>query len=586
MGGTGTVSRKRKIRMQCVLLLLSFMIIYIGIKNSVLAINHEQNVMDSLCFIDKMDGKDIAFSLFKVEQEGSYYMVLPSVYQKNNFEVEIVYEDRFYSIFIDGKKVQKGALWTESLQEEVHQLKVVDLLGKVRLETAFQVLVSENLPAVLVTVEAKEELYNPKEYANKQYLEKGRIQILDTTGSVVLEDILDRFKVRGNLTSNLPKKPFTLTLSTTQSVCGMSPSPNWNLLANATDSSHIRNKMMLDWSNELSERYTPSGEYVDLFVNGEYQGLYLLTETMETGEERINRNPDNSIMVEMELDYRAVLETNYLATEKGHYWIIHEELPMLEEEKEEIEAYLNEIESALYSEDMHGKTSGKPLEELLDFDSWTDTWLLKEISSDHDLGTTSQFAIVENWNEKSILLAGPEWDFDGTFGNGIVPWSNNPRNLVTANYYTKGSVSVNQNKWLSQMYQNENFRQLLIEKYQEKIQPKIIALLEYEIDEYSEVIRRSAVLDSLRWIGNGEYHNFTVPENFVLGTEEDYRSKYDVLDSHIDVVKRFLREKDNFLTQLWIEGVEFEVYVEEHDEGEEGMELNFDTYTWIPKVSQ
>ena len=134
----------------------------------------------------------------------------------------------------------------------------------------------------------------------------------------------------------------------------------------------------------------------------------------------------------------------------------------------------------MYAEDSRGETTGKPLEELLDFDSWTDTWLLKEISSDHDLGTTSQYAIIENWNEKSILMAGPEWDFDGTFGNGIVPWSNNPRSLVTANYYTKGDISANQNKWLSQMYQNDAFRQLLVEKYQKKIQPKIKKLLEYE----------------------------------------------------------------------------------------------------------
>lgn len=573
---------RHKIRMQWILLLVSLIVIFLGMKTSMEAIDHEQNVMNSLCFVDEMDGRVLTFSLFEVEKEDSYCMVLPSAYQKSNFEAEIVYEDRFYSLFIDGQKIQKGTKWTESLQDEVHQLKVVDFLGKVRLETPFQILVSENLPAVMVTVEAKEELYNTKEYANKQYVEKGDMIILDSLGAVVLEDSLERFKVRGNLTSHLAKKPFAVTLSSPQSVCGMPAARNWNLLANATDSSHIRNKMMLDWANELSDRYTPHGEYVDLFVNGEYQGLYLLTETIEDGEYRVNRDINNSVMVEMELDYRAVLETNYLATEREHYWVIHEELPMLEEEKAEVTAYLNEIESALYAEDGRGTLTGKPLDELLDFDSWTDTWLLKEISSDHDLGTTSQFAIVENWNEKSVLVAGPEWDFDGTLGNGIVPWSNNPRNLVAANYYTKGRASVNQNKWLAQMYQHESFRKLLIKKYEEEIQPKIQKLLEREIDAYAESIRANATLDSLRWIGNGEYHNFSAPSDFELKEDENYRIEYDILDSHVNMIKEFLRQKDAFLTQLWIKGVEFDIHVEKHYEEVE-MELNFDIYTWIPK---
>lgn len=578
------MNRKRKIRVQWVLVLVSIVVIYVGLKTSVLAINHEQRIMNSLCFVDEVDGKKLSFAVFKVEREKSYCMILPSAYQKNELDAEIVYEDTFYSLYIDGEKIQNGDLWKDSLREEVHQLKVVDFLGKVRLETSFQILVSEKLPAVMVTVEAKEELLNPKEYANKQYVEKGEMIILDTNGSIVLEDTMERFKVRGNLTSQLAKKPFTFTLSTPQSVLGMSSAQNWHLLANATDSSHIRNKIMLDWAKELSDRYSPNGEYVDLFVNGEYQGLYLLTETIEDGKYRVNRDTGNSIMVEMELDYRAVLEPNYVATEREHYWVIHEELPMLEEEKAEVAEYLNEIESALYTEGGNGTITGKPLEELLDFDSWTDTWLLKEISSDHDLGTTSQFAIVEDWANKSILMAGPEWDFDGTLGNGMVPWSRNPRNLVTVIWNTKGIKSVNQNKWLAQMYQNEKFRELLKEKYKEEIQPKIKRLLEYEIDNYAEAIRANATLDSLRWIGNGEYHDFNAPEGFEVVSNEDYRMKYSVIDVHTDMIKEFLKGKDEFLTQLWLEGVEFEVHIEEHNEDGMNLELNNNIYTWIPKT--
>ena len=583
MGGKDRVKNKQKIVIKWFLTVISMLVMYVGIKNSILAINHEQNVMKSLKFIDTYEGRKIVFSPFEVEREGEYFIVLPSGYYANGFEVQLVYSDKLYSLIIDGQIYKNGDVWREALKEAKHQIKIVDIFGNIHMEKNLQILVSEGLPSVLVTIEAKEELYSEKEYANKQYVEKGDILVLNENGEIVLEDTMERFKVRGNLTSELAKKPFTFTLSMSESLCGMYSSKYWNLLANATDYSHIRNKLMLDWANELSERYTPSGEYVDLFVNGEYQGLYLLTETMEISEDRVNCDIDNSVMLEMELDYRAETERNYVYTEREHYWVVHEELPLLEEKSKAIASYLNEIESALYSENGRGKITGRSLEQLLDFDSWTDTWLLKEISSDHDLGVTSQFALVENWQEKSILIAGPEWDFDGTLGNGMIPWSRNPRNLVTAIWNTKGIKSVNQNKWLSKMYENEAFRTLLIKKYQEKIQPKIEKLLEVEIDEYVRSIQRAAILDSLRWIGNGEYYNFDSSYELNLEESENYFVKYDVLDQHVDIVKDFLKEKNSFLSQLWIENMEFEVYIEEHNEDGMNLELNNNIYTWIPK---
>lgn len=565
-----------------ILVVLGILVIFLGIKTSIEGIKHEKNVMSDLKFITGMDGKEIVFAPWQAKKEKTYYMILPAGYGKSKFTGKLFYDDRFYSIYIDDKLYKNGDAWTDNLKEEMHQLRIEDYFGKVRMDKPFQVLVSESVPAFMVTVEAKDELLSTKEYANKQYVEQGNVVILDEDGNILLENEMERLKVRGNLTSNMDKKPFTFTLSEEVSLFGMSASKNWHLLANATDGSHIRNTIMLDWTQEMCEGYHPSGTAVDLFINGEYQGLYFLTETIEVSENRLKLDKENSVLVEMELDYRVVEEVNYVSTTREHYWVIHEELPVAEQEKEEVKLYLDDIESALYSEEGISEISGRRLEELLDFDSWTDTWLLKEISSDHDLGTTSQFGIVEDWKNRSVLLAGPEWDFDGTFGNGNVPWARNPRNLVAAIPNTKGIESVSQNKWLAQMYCHEEFRDMLIQKFQTEVQPKIARLLEQEIDDYAEAIRRPALLDSLRWIGNGTYYYFMAPEDFALGEGEDYH-KYDVLDSHVRMVKNFLMEKEQFLQELWVDGVEFEVIIEEHNEEGMALDMNNDIYTWIPK---
>ena len=576
------MNRKWNVFERNILILISITVIVLGLKNSIGSIEHQEKIINNLRFIDEIDGKELSFSTWEASEEKMYYLVLPSMYSEHDFNVKIQYEDDFYTVHIDGKKYQSGEVWTDYLKEDVHQLELVNLIGEVHLKKPFQLLISDNIPAIFVTVEAKDMVYYTKDYANKQYAEIGDIVMVDEDGKIVLDDTMERFKVRGNLTSELKKKPFTFTLSSSASLCGMTESKNWHLLANATDGSHIRNKIMLDWADEILDTYNPDGEFVDLYINGEYQGLYFLTETIEINENRLRMNPDSGLLLEMDLYYRAPEETNYLVTQKEHYWVVHSDAPMLKEELENVETYLNDIESALYSSEGVSEISGKKIEELLDLDSWTDTWLLKEISADHDLGNTSQFAIVENWENRNILKAGPEWDFDLTLGNAMCPWSANPRNLVAAIPNTRGIKSVSQNKWLSQMYQHDIFKDMLIQKFQQEIQPKIKRLLDYEIDSYAEEIRRAALLDSLRWNGNGIRECMAYPGNFKWGTEKDYR-KYDVLEYHVEMIKDFLKEKELFLHELWNEGVEFDVIVQEFNGEGMNLELNNNIYTWIKR---
>ena len=90
------------------------------------------------------------------------------------------------------------------------------------------------------------------------------------------------------------------------------------------------------------------------------------------------------------------------------------------------------------------------------------------------------------------------------------------------------------------------------------------------------------MLDSLRWKGNGYNYSFAMPKDYSLKKAEDYK-KYDVLDQHVQMIKEFLKEKEQFLQELWIENVEFEVEIEEHNEEGMSLELNNDIYTWIRK---
>ena len=80
----------------------------------------------------------------------------------------------------------------------------------------------------------------------------------------------------------------------------------------------------------------------------------------------------NSVLAEMELYYRVEESAHYFSTRQQHYWVLHSENYLKEEEIVKIKEHFDEIESALYAKDGKGEKTGKDLQELLDFDSWTD----------------------------------------------------------------------------------------------------------------------------------------------------------------------------------------------------------------------
>ena len=565
-----------------VLLIAALVCIGLFINRELKNFNYEAKVLEEIVLVDEMEGIEISYTIWEAAKMQTCYVVLPSMYAAKKIDFQIQYNQNFYKLYIDDKMYQSGEMWEGLTGEMVYRLRAEDIFGRILLEKPLQILISENLPVMMVTVDSKDALYEIKEYSNKQYAEKGNIVMFDGKGNPVVDEQLKKIAVRGNTSAKLSKKPFRIEFMEPVSLCGMAPATQWNLIANAKDGTHIRNKMILDWAKELGEDYNVSCDYVELFINGQYQGIYLLTETVTVGENRLELDTQNSVLAEMELYYRVEESAHYFSTRQQHYWVLHSENYLKEEEIVKIKEHFDEIESALYAKDGKGEKTGKDLQELLDFDSWTDAWLLEEISSDVDLGTTSQFAYIKDWNSRSPLMAGPEWDFDSTLGNSSLEAFREPRNLVAAIWNTKGIQCITQNKWLAPMYENEAFKTALIEKYEQEIRPKIQTLLEEEIDNYILKIRRAVLLDALRWRGNGITDYTYQPKEFEAAKTGDYH-RYDIIDKQVDYLKEFLREKEKFLTELWLEGVEFEVIIEERNFDGMNLELNNDIYTWIRK---
>lgn len=118
-------------------------------------------------------------------------------------------------------------------------------------------------------------------------------------GTETFEDFAQlecEFKGRGNSTWAWAKKPYAIKLDSKEPVLGMDKHKRWVLLANLIDKSMMRNivAFMLAetvYSAGKSEGqyvWTPRGHSVELVLNGEHKGNYLLCEQIKIDEKRVN----------------------------------------------------------------------------------------------------------------------------------------------------------------------------------------------------------------------------------------------------------------------------------------------------------
>lgn len=104
------------------------------------------------------------------------------------------------------------------------------------------------------------------------------------------EPLVLQIKARGNYTrTGFAKKPFKLKLDKKQSMLGMTKSKHYAILAHADDDTgFLRNFTGFELGKRIGLPWTPSQQPVEVVINGNYRGLYFLTESIRIDEDRVN----------------------------------------------------------------------------------------------------------------------------------------------------------------------------------------------------------------------------------------------------------------------------------------------------------
>lgn len=305
------------------------------------------------------------------------------------------------------------------------------------------------------------------------------ITITNTTLNHCLKQVPGFFRGRGNSTwEKFEKKPYKIKFEDRQNLFGMGADKDWILLSNSVDYTLMRNEIALNLGMIFDLPYTSQCQWVHLFYNDEYQGLYLLCEQVETGINRIDieipYEPDD-IDISFFLELGGGLDgfTVPLVENAENNWedyfscqiVYPEEDVLTKHQYEYMYTYIDLVNTAILTKNW------QELTELVDIQSFADWYLVNEIMLNGDMGW-SMFAYKPQ-GEK--LYLGPIWDFDQSCGVSI---------RGGTDYETWYPVTGSQNAWFNTLIEMDEFKLLLKDRWVEKL-PEIQTYLKTESEKAS-----------------------------------------------------------------------------------------------------
>lgn len=517
-------------------------------------------------------------------KEDMRYVFLPSFADMSRIEVETIADKVLFSK--DGEQfgVEKEGREVFSFEEDTpYQVSFLNERGKTLITEQIVFLKSAKLPTLLIetssgTMERLEK--------NKQHSEKGFYRLVDTEGNIFSTGELDGISARGNQTFMYEKKSYQIDLKQADDLLDMGEACAWILLSNVYDPSYIRNKLTYDMAVDAGMEGSPRSEFVDVYFNDQYAGMYLLTEKLEFAANRLEytdlyqenknanggmidknntfmsvdrkkkgirleQNPEDitgSYLLERDYAHKFDQSASGFTTRQGEEYTIKLPKYASVEEVDYIEGVMQAVEDSIMAPDGIHPVTGRHYTEYIDQESWVDKYLIEEICRNNGGGATSSYFYKKPDFCSDKVFGGPVWDYDKAYGN----YHGYNQNSCDLGFLTLHAHYTN---WFYHLYQKDDFQTALKQRYRDFYSDYLVYMADEKIARLETLIEDSAKLDSIRYSH--------------IYSEAEYKGDADNYQDIAEDIRRFVRERKVFLDKIWIEEAKIE-YIHFRYDGEEG----------------
>ena len=433
-----------------------------------------------------VDGHQITLT----EKGDAKYLFLPASADMTQLSLTFATEPASHKVMLSGNKgmtylsdavdvTAVAAVGADGYRE------ITASVGKGKQPLTFRVMQASELPALYLT--SKDAANKGISYvdADKSHVVKdAQMELVAANGTSIYNGGLTQLKARGNSTfTYAPKKSYQIKLAEPCDLLGKQEQvKTWVLLASYFDATQMHDKLIKDLAAELGLAYTASCDWVNLYYDGEYRGVYLLSEKNSVGEtsvaitdmeqayERLNEGYGTDMTTALaensygqqyqytkdltepknitggyliELNHDMWDEASGFKTRQGVAFNVKSPEWCGDSAMKYISEYYQAFEDAVYATDDTGAytgynaSTGKYFYDYVDMDSLVKVFLLQELALNCD-GFISSVYFYKDADGK--MFAGPIWDQDMTFGTG---WNKtNGAEIVDYHYLAKALIRI------------------------------------------------------------------------------------------------------------------------------------------------
>lgn len=302
-----------------------------------------------------------------------------------------------------------------------------------------QQLTSSNLPIIIINTKNDAKIPDePKIQAEMKIINNGANKINNINDKPTDYNGLIGIELRGSSSQLWPKKPYGFELQDAKgdaieaSILGFPKESDFTLFASYNERSLMHAMLAFKIAREMSFPYASRAQYVELVLNNEYQGVYVLFEKVKRAEGRVNiskltekdiKGDDLTggyiIKIDKETGSRLggwrskILN---ISSKPNSFTYYQYEYPntFIPEQRAYIRAYIDSVENSINSPNFTDPEKG--YRKFINTSSFAKMLILNEVSKNVDGYRISSYFYKDKNSKGGKLVCGPPWDYDFTFG--------------------------------------------------------------------------------------------------------------------------------------------------------------------------
>lgn len=358
---------------------------------------------------------------------------------------------------------------------------------------------SGTLPVLFINTEDSCVIDSKEDYVNAQWW-------LDNQGDEQFESIGSRNKplamqIKGHGNSTwvyLEKKPYRLKFNEKHMVLGMPSSRHWVLMANAEYwMGQLNDALPFEIGRRLGMAWNPRMQPVEVVLNGDYIGLYFLTEKIRVAKHRVNIDEQKDYETEPELitggwllEIDNYIEPNNITFIEGNgmpFWVTpHSPENLSDEQREYITQFLTAANDAIYCSDK----SSTEWEKYIDIDALAVYYIVQEAIDNPEAFSGSCYMYKQR-GDSTKLIFGPLWDCGSSFHRFGSTYQFD-------DFIYENMPSYCRSRWIAEIAKFPRFQER-VKHYWQKFYSEVYPAMDNFMEEFTAKIEEAGNYDHRRW---------------------------------------------------------------------------------------